>query len=87
MVDTIISFIVSVPVLSVLMALVEPRVSTSVRFLTIAFLGCFAPLDDSAETNAGIPVGMAEMAIAVPSNRSRLRLIPRTAPPTTMSTR
>jgi hypothetical protein len=39
MVDTIISFIVSVPVLSVLMALVEPRVSTSVRFLTIAFLG------------------------------------------------
>ena len=33
---TIISFIVRVPVLSELIALVAPRVSTSVRFFTIA---------------------------------------------------
>jgi hypothetical protein len=37
MTETIISFIVRVPVLSVLMALVAPSVSTSVRFLTMAF--------------------------------------------------
>ena len=36
MVETIIWFIVSVPVLSVLMALVAPSVSTSARFLTTA---------------------------------------------------
>ena len=45
MVDTIIWFIVSVPVLSVLIALVAPRVSTSVRFFTtaLASASCFAP--------------------------------------------
>ena len=44
-VEAIIWFIVRVPVLSVLMALVEPSVSTSVRFLTIAFAwaSCLAP--------------------------------------------
>ena len=45
MTETIISFIVSVPVLSVLIALVAPRVSTSVRFFTtaLASASCFAP--------------------------------------------
>ena len=44
MVDTIIWFMVSVPVLSVLIALVAPSVSTSVRFFTtLASASCFAP--------------------------------------------
>ena len=79
MTETIISFIVRVPVLSVLMALVAPRVSTSVRFFTTAFASasCLAPIDSRPETNAGRPVGMAEMAIAVPSRRSSLASMPR----------
>ena len=45
MVETIIWFMVSVPVLSVLIALVAPSVSTSVRFFTtaLAAANCFAP--------------------------------------------
>ena len=45
MVETIIWFIVRVPVLSVLIALVAPSVSTSVRFFTIALAAasCLAP--------------------------------------------
>ncbi len=45
MVETIIWFRVSVPVLSVLIALVAPSVSTSVRFFTTAFASasCLAP--------------------------------------------
>ena len=78
MTDTIIWFIVSVPVLSVLIALVAPRVSTSVRFFTtaLASASCLAPYDNSPETNAGSPVGIAEMAIAVPSSRSSLAVHP-----------
>ena len=70
MVETIIWFSVSVPVLSVLIALVAPSVSTSVRFLTTAFASasCFAPIESRPETNAGMPVGIAEIAIAVPSS-------------------
>jgi hypothetical protein len=87
MVETIIWFIVSVPVLSVLMALVAPRVSTSVRFFTTAFdsASCLAPMDSSPETKAGRPVGIAEIAIAVPSNITSLASMPRARPTTTMN--
>ena len=85
-VETIIWFNVSVPVLSVLIALVAPRVSTSVRFFTTAFASasCFAPSDNRPETNAGMPVGIAEMAIAVPSSNRSWPGIPRIRPTTTM---
>ncbi len=76
----------SVPVLSVLIALVAPRVSTSVRFFTTAFASasCFAPSDSNPETNAGMPVGIAEIAIAVPSSSSSSTGVPRAHPITTM---
>ena len=82
MVETIIWFIVSVPVLSVLIALVAPSVSTSVRFLTTAFASasCLAPSDSRPETNAGMPVGIAEIAIAVPSSSTSLNGMPRREP-------
>jgi hypothetical protein len=85
-VETIIWFSVSVPVLSVLIALVAPSVSTSVRFFTTAFASasCFAPRDRRPDTNAGMPVGIAEMAIAVPSSSSSWPGIPRIRPTTTM---
>ena len=84
--DTIIWFIVSVPVLSVLMALVAPSVSTSVRFLTtaLASASCLAPYDSIADTNVGRPVGMAEIAIAVPSSSTSVPESPRMRPTTTM---
>ena len=87
MVETIIWFIVRVPVLSVLMALVAPSVSTSVRFLTTAFASasCLAPKESRPDTNAGMPVGMAEIAIAVPSSSSWVNPTPRTTPTTTMN--
>ena len=87
MTETIISFIVSVPVLSVLMALVAPSVSTSARFFTMAFAAanCLAPIDSRAETNAGRPVGIAEMAIAVPSSSRSCSGVPRIAPTMTMN--
>ena len=86
-VDTIIWFRVSVPVLSVLIALVAPRVSTSERFFTtaLASASCFAPIDSSPDTKAGSPVGMAEIAIAVPSRSSSWAGMPRISP-TTMIT-
>ena len=69
------------------MALVEPSVSTSVRFLTIAFAraNSLAPKDNKPDTNAGMPVGMAEIAIAVPSNSSWVNGRPRMAPTMTMN--
>ena len=84
--DTIIWFIVSVPVLSLLIALVAPSVSTSVRFFTIALdsASCFAPMERSPETKAGRPVGMAEIAMAVPSRSSCLPGMPRARPTTKM---
>ena len=80
--ETIIWFSVSVPVLSVLIALVAPSVSTSVRFLTTAFASasCLAPSERSPETNAGMPVGIAEIAIAVPSRSSSLKFEPAREP-------
>jgi len=86
MVETIIWFSVSVPVLSVLMALVAPSVSTSVRFLTTAFASasCLAPYESIAETNVGRPVGIAEIAMAMPSSSTSCPGIPRNRPTTTM---
>ncbi len=74
------------PVLSVLIALVAPSVSTSVRFLTTAraSASCLAPIDKSPETNAGMPVGIAEIAIAVPSSSTSLKSSPRATPTITM---
>ena len=87
MVETIIWFIVSVPVLSVLMALVAPSVSTSDRFLTTAFASASfrAPWDSRADTNAGMPVGMAEIAIATPRSRTSDSGSPRKSPTTTIT--
>ena len=86
MVETIISFIVRVPVLSVLIALVAPSVSTSVRFFTTAraSASCLAPSDSRPDTNAGMPVGIAEIAIAVPSRIRSWNLSPRISPTTMM---
>ena len=86
-VDTIIWFRVRVPVLSVLIALVAPRVSTSVRFLTTALASAswVDPIESRPETKAGMPVGMAEMAMAVPSSSSWSAGIPRSSPTTTMT--
>ena len=69
------------------MALVAPSVSTSVRFLTTAFASasCLAPSDRRPDTNAGMPVGIAEIAIAVPSSSTSLKSSPRATPTTTMN--
>ena len=78
----VIWFIVRVPVLSVLMALVEPRVSTSVRLRTMALESASrrAPKESIPWTKVGMPVGMAEMATATPSRRRSSRGRPRAAP-------
>ena len=75
------------PVLSVLIALVAPSVSTSVRFLTTAFASAswVEPIESRPDTNAGMPVGMAEIAIAVPSSSSWSAGMPRIRPATTMT--
>ena len=64
------AFIVSVPVLSLLMTVVPPRVSTSVSVLTTAFCSeSFRTPDPRIVcTNVGSPVGMAEMAVDTQSN-------------------
>ncbi len=84
---TVIWLSVSVPVLSELIALVAPRVSTSLRFATIAFAAasCLAPYASMACTNVGRPVGMAEIATAVARNSRSLAGSPRSRPMTTMS--
>ena len=73
--------------MSVLIALVAPSVSTSVRFLTIALASasCFAPNDSNPDTKAGRPVGIAEIAIAVPSRNSSCASMPRASPTTKMN--
>ena len=66
----VIAFIVSVPVLSLLMTVVPPRVSTSVSDLTTAFDSARrrAPDDSIACTNVGRPVGIAEIAVETHSS-------------------
>ena len=76
---------VSVPVLSVLMALVAPSVSTSVRLRTIARSSASwrAPCDSIPCTKVGRPVGIAEIAIATPRSIKSLKASPRTRPAAT----
>ena len=78
---------VSVPVLSELMALVAPSVSTSVRFLTTALCSasCRDPLESIACTKVGRPVGMAEIAIEMPSRSTEAISWPRTRSNTTIT--
>ena len=59
------AFIVSVPVLSLLITVVPPSVSTSVSDLTTALASASrcAPDDNINCTNVGRPVGMAEIAV------------------------
>ena len=65
---TVISFLVSVPVLSEAMTLAEPSVSTAARCRTIAFrraIRC-TPIASTAVTTAGSPSGTAATASATP---------------------
>jgi hypothetical protein len=65
---TVISFRVSVPVLSDAMTLVEPSVSTAARCRTMAFrrtMRC-TPIESTAVTTAGSPSGTAATASATP---------------------
>ena len=65
---TVISFFVSVPVLSEAMTLAEPSVSTAARCRTMAFrraMRC-TPIESTAVTTAGSPSGTAATASATP---------------------
>ncbi len=68
----VIAFIVSVPVLSELMTVVPPRVSTSDSDLTTALASASrrAPDDSMACTKVGSPVGMDAIAVEMHSNTS-----------------
>ena len=57
------------------------------RFFTTAFASasCLAPYESRPETKAGNPVGIAEMAIAVPSSNNSLASMPRAKPTTKMN--
>src|SRR6266516_175895 len=78
----VIAFIVSVPVLSELMTVVPPRVSTSVSDLTTALDSARrrAPDDSMAWTNVGRPVGMDAIAVEMHSSTSVEVSWPRTMP-------
>ena len=82
MVVAVIAFIVSVPVLSELMTVVPPSVSTSLSDLTTAFASASrrAPEDSMACTNVGRPVGMDAIAVEMHSSTSVVRSWPRTMP-------
>ncbi len=61
---------VNVPVLSEQIADTEPSVSTDGRRLTMAFwpASTRVPMEYMVVTTAGIPVGMAEIARAMPAS-------------------
>ena len=82
----VIAFIVSVPVLSELMTVVPPRVSTSDNDLTTALCSASrcAPDDNMACTNVGSPVGMDAIAVEMHSSTSVVVSWPRTRPKTAM---
>src|SRR5207247_1250662 len=67
-VRTVISFFVSVPVLSEAMTFAEPSVSTAARWRTMAFLFAMrcTPRERTAVTTAGKPSGTAATASATP---------------------
>ena len=64
---TVISFFVSVPVLSDAITLAEPNVSTAARCRTMALRRAirWTPMDSTAVTTAGNPSGTAATAVAV----------------------
>src|SRR3989339_2065002 len=70
--ETVISFFVSVPVLSLQMTVVQPSVSTEGSFLINAFfLTIFCmPIESEMVTIAGRPSGMAATARAIAVMRS-----------------
>ena len=78
----VIAFIVSVPVLSLLMTVVPPRVSTSVSDLTTAFASASrrAPDDSMACTNVGKPVGMDAIAVEMHNSTRVVVSWPRAMP-------
>ena len=82
----VIAFIVSVPVLSELMTVVPPRVSTSLSDLTTALASASrrAPEDSMACTNVGSPVGMDAIAVEMHNSTSVVVSWPRTRPKTAM---
>jgi hypothetical protein len=82
---TVISFLVSVPVLSEAMTVAEPSVSTAARWRTMAFrlaMRC-TPRERTAVTTAGRPSGTAATASATP----RIRTSNSAEKPVTSSTR
>ena len=79
---TVISFFVSVPVLSEAMTFAEPSVSTAARWRTMAFrfaMRC-TPRESTAVTTAGRPSGTAATASATPRmSTSKIAEKPRTS--------
>ncbi len=82
----VIMSMVRVPVLSLLIALVEPSVSTSLRFFTTACASASrcAPKDNMAVRNVGRPDGIAAMAVVIPNRITSLESRPRYRPRATM---
>jgi hypothetical protein len=82
MVVAVIAFSVRVPVLSELMTVVPPRVSTSASDLTTALASTRrrAPEDSMACTNVGRPVGMDAIAVEMHSSTSVVVSWPRAMP-------
>jgi hypothetical protein len=83
----VMAFIVRVPVLSLLITVVPPSVSTSVSDLTTALASArrCAPDDNINCTNVGKPVGMAEIAVDTHSSTSVSVSWPRAIPKTAMT--
>ena len=79
---------VRVPVLSEQIAEVEPSVSTAGSRLTIALRRAMSlvPIDSSAVTTAGRPVGIAATASATPVTNKVSKDSPRASPSRTTST-
>ena len=78
----VILFRVSVPVLSEQMAETDPKVSTDGSRLTIAFWAASTrvPIEYMVVTTAGIPVGIAEIARAMPAVKITMKSFPCTKP-------
>ena len=82
MVVAVIAFMVSVPVLSLLMTVVPPSVSTSDSDLTTALAAArrCAPDDSMVCTNVGRPTGIDAIAVDTHSSTSVVMSWPRTMP-------